>query len=125
MKNILTVHFFLKERIQKNNKSQINLRIIVDRHKVEVATQLYVSLDEWDKSAQKTYKNKAVNEELTAIANEIFQLKNKLRYENLTLSAKILKDLYLGKTSTDSLVLEYFKTEIARRKKFVKEFSIK
>lgn len=123
MRDTFTLKFFLKDIVKKGVKEQIIARITVDRKKTEIATKLFVAPSDWIDGAQRSKKDKIVNEELLTIENDITRIKNQLRFENKPISSKIIRDIYVGKGSTDSLLLHYFQNEIEKRAKNPKEFS--
>src|SRR5688500_12703197 len=102
-----------------SNTAKIFLRITVDRKKAEIYTGLTIHIDSWDEALQqaKSKKNASINEDLSAIKNKIIDIKRRLQYEGKAISAKLIKDIYIGATEDKQFLLEYFSKHISQLEK--------
>lgn len=74
----------------------------------EFSTKIAMFPNNWDVSKKRIEKDKRINEELASIEGAVIGIKNKLKYSDKPISAKIIKDIYTGvsKTNRDFLIDE-------------------
>ena len=111
----LSIKFLLTQQNEKKRESIIIVRIIFNRQKAEFSTKISIPLNDWDVAKQRVKKDKRINEELASIEGAIVGIKNKLKYSDKPISAKIIKDIYTGVSKTNRFVIEYF-VEILSKK---------
>ncbi len=90
----------------------IYLRITYDRKKAELHSGYTCTLKDWNKEAQATKSNISINQELAKQKAKVYDLAIELQKRNSLISGGILKDLYTGKNSTQTNVLDYLKKYI-------------
>jgi integrase/recombinase XerD len=117
MADNLSYKFILAPIKGSKDEASIFLRIIYNRQKVELSTKKTVKTLNWDDSKQRTKKDKRVNEELAFIEGRIVEIKNKLKYSDKPISAKIIKDIYTGVAKTNRYVVEYYEEVLGNKER--------
>ena len=115
MKESITLMFFLYLS-PGSQAHKLYLRIVVDRKKSELCLGYTIDPWNWDEDRQKTKKDKKLNGELTFIENKVFQIKRDLTFANKPISARIIKDTYLGKVEAYDTIVKYYKSFIRKLK---------
>lgn len=105
--------------------AKIFLRITVDRKKAEIYTGHTVLPEHWNEEQQQSEykKDKALNEDLVGIKNEIIAVKRRLQYENKPISAKVIKDIYTGASEVKHTLFDYYRQYLEQIEKLTKEYS--
>ncbi|MFI5187221.1 MAG: site-specific integrase [Chitinophagales bacterium] len=85
----------------------IYLRITVNRKKAEIHSGYYCTIKDWNPSGQQTKSKATVNKELLDQKGKILDFKIELEKNNKPVSATILKELYTGKSTVQSHLLDY------------------
>jgi hypothetical protein len=70
----LSIKFYLNGFKAKGNKLPIYLRITKDRKKSEVATGYFLEEKSWDGSYQRAKKNTEINEHLSSIESQVYEI---------------------------------------------------
>lgn len=114
-KNTFSVLFYIKRaKLLKNGEAPIFLRITVTGERVDISTNTSVDPQLWnkDKGQIKSYANKAseINNYLTDLRLKIQKHKRELAEKDIPLTAKNLKDAYLGNLEKPKGILEIFTT---------------
>lgn len=117
MADNLTMRFLLTPQNEKKGESIIVLRILYNRQKAELSTKISISPNNWDEAKQRVKKNKRINEELAFIEGRIVEIKNKLRYSDKPISAKIIKDIYTGASKTNTFVIEFYEEVLSKKER--------
>lgn len=114
MLHTLSVRFYLNEYKAKGGKMPIYLRITVNRLKSEMATIYSAELKEWNETKQRTKKNTAVNEYLSSIESQIYEIAKRLEKEKKPITAHSIKNYLTQKDRLDAYLLEFFENFIKR-----------
>ncbi len=109
--------FYLNLDKPKGKTLPIYLRIIVDRKKTEISLNKYVYSKDWDTDSQRTKKNVNINEQLSSIENDIYEITKRLQKENKTATAGIIKNLLTKKDTLDASLIDFFESHISRLEK--------
>lgn len=104
----LSLKFYLNEDKLKGDKVKIYLRITYARKKAEIATAHSTIPAEWDEAKQRSRKNPTINQALSDIEAKLYQIKTVLEYEERPVSARILKDVYIGKDKITPYLIEFY-----------------
>lgn len=123
MLHSLSVRFYLNEYKAKGGKMPIYLRITVNRLKSELATIYTAEPKEWNETKQRTKKNTAVNEYLSFIESQVYEIAKRLEKEKKPLTAHSIKNYLTQKDRLDAYLLEFFEQYIARLTKTAEEGS--
>ena len=115
MKESITLKFYLY-LAPGGQEHKLYLRIVVDRKKSELCLGYTIDPLNWDEERQRTKKDKKLNEELAFIENKIFQIKRDLNFANKPISARIIKDTYLGKVEAYETIVKYYESYIRKLK---------
>lgn len=117
MADNLSMKFLLTTQNEKKGESIIVLRLLYNRQKAELSTKISTSPSNWDEAKQRVKKDKRINEELAFIEGRLVEIKNKLRYSDKPISAKILKDVYTGVSKTNSFVVEFYEEILSKKER--------
>ncbi|WP_224995930.1 site-specific integrase [Cesiribacter sp. SM1] len=104
----LSLKFYLNEDKLKGDKVKIYLRITYARKKAEIATAHAIAPADWDEAKQRSRKNPTINQALSDIEAKLYQIKTVLEYEERPVSARILKDVYIGKDKIAPYLIEFY-----------------
>ncbi len=104
----LSIKIYAHPTRTKGDRSQLFVRMIYDRKKAEFATKYYASAKQWDPDKERYKKDAIMNTELVSIESELRKIVQRLTYEEKSISAKSIKDIYLGKDSLDVMLLERY-----------------
>ena len=99
-------------RFFRGEDSVIYLRITVDRKKVEISTKRKVDEKKWDSKIQKPKGDSELIAYLIHIQNEVTRIHTKLISDGNEVSAKIIKDIYLGKDEKTTTLIGYLNSHI-------------
>jgi integrase/recombinase XerD len=114
MINSLSIRFYLNEEKAKGEKMPVYLRITVNRKKAEVATSYFAELKNWDATRQRTKKNSDLNDELTSIESEVYEIVKRLEKEKKTITASSIKDFLTKKDKLDVTLLNFYDNLVER-----------
>lgn len=110
----LSLRFYLNEKKEKGGKYPIYFRITVERKKSEVVTKYLVEEKDWDDSKQRTKKNTAINEELTSLESEVYEIVKRFGKEKKIISAQTIKNCLTGKDKLDAYLLDFYDNYVLR-----------
>lgn len=110
----LSLRFYVNEKKEKGGKYPIYFRITVNRKKSEVVTKYLVELKDWDDSKQRTKKNNIINEELTSLESEVYDIVKRLGKEKKQLTAHTIKNCLTGKDKLDAYLLDFYDNFVER-----------
>ncbi len=106
--NTFGIHFILRNERERNGKSPIYARIVVNKTRSEIALKQYVSRSDWNESKgtvkSKTNELKKVNNYLEEVRSKLFNYYLQLEKEEEVLSFEVLKNIYLGKGNQNNAV---------------------
>jgi len=95
-----------------DSNSVIYLRITVNRKKAEISTKRTVNPKKWDAKSQKAKGEPELNSYLINIENEVTKIHSKLINDGKEATAKIIKDIYLGKDEKSITLICYLDDHI-------------
>lgn len=105
--------FIRKERKNTDGEAPIFLRITINGKRAEISIKRYIDPDKWDSKANKAKGNKSetksLNLYLDTVKNKIHDHHRQMVDRNEIITAKKLKNRYLGLTETNKYILECFK----------------
>ena len=97
----------------RSGKAPIYLRITIDGRRAELSIRRKVLVDKWDDSKELLKGNnmefREINSHMSNIRMRILKLYDKLIDGGRQVSARMLKDAYLGKRKTEKMLVEVFK----------------
>ena len=130
MENSISLLFYIKKtKLDRNNKTNIYLRITVNGKRAEFSIQRKISLDKWNQSSSKVrgYSKEAqeINQYLDLIKNKIYKIHRRLVEENMNYTSQKIRDIYLGKNSNEKMLLQVFENHNIQMEKLVgKEYAL-
>lgn len=90
----------------------IYLRITVNRKKAEISTKRTINPKKWDSNSQKAKGDPELNAYLLHIQNEVTRIHSKLISDGKEVTAKLIKDIYLGKDEKSVTLISYLDDHI-------------
>lgn len=93
---------------------QIFLRLIYEQKKAEIATEHYLTTEEWNDASQRAIKSERVNKELINLENRIMDIKSRLTYEGKEVSAALIKAVLTGKDLPYTDLITYYEQYLTR-----------
>lgn len=108
MQGRLSIKIYAHPTKMKGNRSQLYCRLIYDRQKAEFATQYYVEAKDWHPENQRLKKDDTINSELAEMESDLRKIKQRLSYDDKFISAKTIKDVYIGKTTVETYLLNKY-----------------
>jgi site-specific recombinase XerD len=90
----------------------IYLRITVNRKKAEISTKRTINPKKWDANSQKAKGDPELNSYLLHIQNEVTKIHSKLISDGKEVTAKLIKDIYLGKDEKSVTLISYLNDHI-------------
>ena len=111
--NTLSITFFIrKERIRKDGKVPVYLRITVNKKRAEVSLNRFILPGAWIKKAGRlkgyTQEIKDLNTYFDIVRSKIYQHQKELLEKDELVTAKALKNRYIGKSINDRTLKEIF-----------------
>jgi integrase/recombinase XerD len=107
MKTKVSIKHYLFEGRGSEGPLPIYLRITCNRKKAEIHSGYSSTRKDWNSSEQLTKSNLTVNKELLNQKTKVIDHKIELEKNNKPVSATILKELFTGKTTVQSHLLEF------------------
>ncbi|WP_298288524.1 site-specific integrase [uncultured Lutibacter sp.] len=113
MQNLFSLLFYIKRsKVDKNGYANIYLRITVDGKRSELSIRRKIHIDKWSSSTNKAkgYSQFAqeLNHYIDIIQNKIYEIHRTLVNENKTITATLLRDIYIGKGRNQKMLLKVF-----------------
>ena len=90
----------------------IYLRITVNRKKAEISIKRVINPKKWDSKSQKAKGDPELNSYLLYIENEVTRIHSKLINDGKEVTAKIVKDIFLGKDEKSISLINYLNDHI-------------
>lgn len=90
----------------------IYLRITVNRKKAEISTKRVISPKKWDPKSQKAKGEPELNSYLLHIENDVTRIHSKLINDGKEVTAKTIKDIFLGKDEKSISFINYLNDHI-------------
>ena len=132
MQDLLSILFYIRKKgVSDPSQAIIYLRITYNGKRSEVSTMRKVAISKWDAKANKvigyTQEAKQTNRQLDIIKNRIYEIYQKfLDDDNYYISAKGIRDEFIGANTNKKLILEMFAEHNQRMEKLVgREFSFR
>jgi integrase/recombinase XerD len=110
----LSIRFYPNEHKAKGGKCPLYLRITLNRKKSELATTYLLDPKDWDETRQRTKKNTQINEHLSAIENEVYEIGKRLEKEKKPITAHSIKNYLTKKDKLDAYLLEFYEKHLTR-----------
>lgn len=107
MLNPYSVKVFLNKDKPKKDGFPIYVRIIMNRKKIELSTNITVRLNEWDSTARRVKKDHEKNNEIVKIEKEIYDKVKDLSSEGKFYDVAQIKNKLKGKTVAEPTLTEY------------------
>jgi len=107
METKVNLKHYLFEGRGSEGSLPIYLRITCNRKKAEIHSGYSCTIKDWNASAQLTKSKSKVNKELLDQKGKILDFKIELEKNSKPVSATILKELYTGKSTVQSHLLDY------------------
>ena len=109
--------FYLNLAKSNGELYPIYLRIIIGRKKSELSTNFWLSQTEWDEKKQRAKKNAKINEELSSVESEVFDIVKTLDKEGKPIDTLAIKNILTKKEQIDVYLIAFFDTYIGRMEK--------
>ena len=117
MGNNITVKFFLRKTKQKEFEYKIYGRIYHNRIKSQFATDIFILKEDWNEKFCRSYKDTFINERLSRIEANIYEIKGQLLIEGYEITSKLVRDVYLGRDKIQYGVVEFIERFIEKKSK--------
>lgn len=112
MEATYSISTFIKSNTADGNNALIYLRITVNGERAEISIKRTIGRDRWDPAANRVRGNKEDAREINALLDattlRLNKIYNKLLENNEHITAKRIKDIYLGKDESRKTLLEAF-----------------
>lgn len=120
--------FIRKERVNKHGEAPIYLRITINGKRAEIALKRFIDSKKWDSKTNKargtTQEIKKLNSYLDVVKGKIHEHHREMIDRNDVITARKLKNRYLGITELNKYILECFKDHNDEMYKLIgKEYS--
>lgn len=132
MQNSLSVLFYVRKKGAGDlSMATIYLRITVNGKRAEVSTMRKIALSKWNAKANKvngySIEARQTNRQLDIIKNRIYEIYQNLLNDDIEfVTAKGIRDEYIGVNKNRKLILEMFEEHNLRMERLVgKEFSFR
>ncbi|UMB54235.1 site-specific integrase [Lutibacter sp. A64] len=113
MQNRFSILFYPRGNdTNKNGRAPIYLRITIDGKRSELSIKRKVLLEKWNTKAGKirgtTSNARELNRYMDGIRNRVYRIHDKLSESESTITAEIIKNIFLGKDQKHKMLLEIF-----------------
>ena len=131
MQDLLSILFYIrKSKAQDSELGTIYLRITYSGERAELSTFLKVSINQWNAKANKfigaSRKAKEINRNLDLIKKNVYRAYQDMVERQEDITAKKLRDRYLGKDDSRKHILEVFEDHNLKMETLVgKEYSFR
>ncbi len=112
MEESFSFKFYLNRAKSEGPNLKIYGRLIVVRKKAELYTGFLTTKEEWNNDSGRTHKNIAINQELSAIENKIYEIRRKLIDEEKPVTAAGVIERFKGKKNRRIYLLKFFQEHI-------------
>ncbi|MBP6828823.1 MAG: phage integrase SAM-like domain-containing protein [Saprospiraceae bacterium] len=125
----ISIHFYLRKDAAPSHRGlPVYCRITYQRKKAELFTGEYCFPDRWNEAAGTAIRDPRLKEYLSHVEENLRQAKRQLEMEGREVSARILKDVFRGKSQETEaqmpvLLVEFFNGYIARITKLTREYT--
>ncbi len=113
MQDLFSLLFYIKRcKADKNGYANIYLRITVNGKRAEFSIRRKVHIVKWNSDAGKakgyTKEVQELNHYIDIIKNRIYEIHRALVNQNKTITATLLRDVYIGKDENKKMLLKIF-----------------
>lgn len=129
MQNLFSLLFYIKRgKADKNGFTNIYLRITVNGKRAELSIRRKIHLEKWSSDAGKgkgySQDVQELNHYIEIIKNKIYEIHRTLVNHNKTITATLLRDVYIGKDDNQKMLLDIFQNHNDQVNKLVgKDFA--
>lgn len=110
--SISLLFYIKKSKKDASGKTNIYLRITLDRHRSEFSIHRKIHIDWWNSKTQLALGNSAeaqeINRHLGVIKNKVYSIQQNFERDNESYSATDIRNVLLGKDKTKKMLLEIF-----------------
>ncbi len=110
--SISLLFYIKKSKTDASGKTNIYLRITLDRHRSEFSVHRKIHIDLWNSKTQLALGNSAeaqeINRHLGVIKNKVYSIQQNFERDNESYSATDIRNVLLGKDKTKKMLLEIF-----------------
>lgn len=111
-------------KFSRGDDGVIYLRITVNRKKAEISTKRKVDFKKWNPESQKAKGDAELNSYLIHIQNEINRIHTQLIRDNKEVTAKLIKDVYLGRDEKSISLISYVDDHIREISQLTTQYKI-
>lgn len=113
MNNTFSLLFYIKKsKADSAGRANIYLRITLDGQRAELSIRRKIPIAFWNSRTNmalgKSKESQEINRYINIIQNKIYSIEQQLISNDVLVSARTLRDVYLGKDSEKQLILEIF-----------------
>lgn len=108
MKKSISPIYFFSNKVNREGKRILYCRIRINRKKSEFATGIYAFPEKWNEQFRRSTNDQLVNKELSDLETRLQDIADKLYFDNKSITAKLIVDLYKGKNHSNYSISEYF-----------------
>ncbi len=124
MATLLSLLFYLKRgRSTPDGISVIYTRITINGKRSEFSTGRQIELRKWSSGSGNAKGNseesKSINRYLDSIRSKLYDIHDRLLRDNLTISPKIINDIYFGQGEEERMLMEIFQEHNDQMKKLI------
>ena len=129
MKNSISLLFYIKKtKIDRNNRTNIYLRITVNSKRAEFSIQRKIGVDKWNQNANRvrgvSKEAQEINQYIDLISNKINKIHQQFIEIGKPFTSIQIRDIYLGKNTNQKMLLKIFQNHNNQVEKLVgKEFA--
>lgn len=109
-KNTFSILFWADQKNTKNNQALLYARINVNQKRVNISLKRKISIRIWNPLLKKAKGNSAeaqqINQYLTQVDSQLFQIYQDLKYRNQLITAHLIKSIFLGESENHKTLKE-------------------
>lgn len=109
-KNTFSILFWADQKNTKNNQALLYARINVNQKRVNISLKRKISIRIWNPLLKKAKGNSAeaqqINQYLTQVDSQLFQIYQDLKYRNQLITAQLIKSIFLGESENHKTLKE-------------------
>jgi integrase/recombinase XerD len=99
--------FLNKDKPKKDGMFPLYVRVILNRKKIELSTNISVTLNEWDAKLRRVKKDHEKNKEINTIEGDIYDHVKALQTQGKLYEVAQIKNLLKGKTDLEPKLTDY------------------
>ena len=117
MLNKISIIFYIKEVKKIKGRYRVNCRIYHSQKKSEIVTDIYTTIDKWNKEIGRPKNDPETSARIAIIESNIYKVKEQLVMEGYEISSKLIKEIYTGAGKVKYGVVEYIQRFIENKEK--------